>query len=51
MRPDVSRSQVSLRMLYLSVGRREDALATNRWPQPAEQEYWNKQLGERGRIA
>ncbi|HVU86893.1 MAG TPA: hypothetical protein VHD36_06205 [Pirellulales bacterium] len=40
---DVSR-QVSLRMLYLSAGRRDDALRPIDGLSAPEQEYWNKQL-------
>jgi len=40
---DVSR-QVSLRMLYLSTGRRDEALKPINGLAPAEQEYWEKQL-------
>jgi hypothetical protein len=40
---DVSR-QISLRMLYLAAGRREQAVRPIEGLSPPEQEYWNKQL-------
>jgi hypothetical protein len=40
---DVSR-QLSLRMLYLSVGRRDDALRPIDGLSPTEQDFWSKQL-------